>query len=717
RFFPDTLRLDPVEKPQPPVPRLSYGLDRVLFNPGVYQLQDPRSRVFNFDPYLARIMPAQEFDFDALKQFVSSSKDKTLHAMASELGKRYSGSTSSMTAALSHFHFLLSSWRPISTKAMSQDFEVDSEKFTKITRAPAASFLHYKDGVYAIDADKEFDMANLLSLLGKSMEKLLTLPKEEFEKYRKTKSDQLTHAQRNDPEAYHYTTMGDFMMRSQLDAYDPRVPGTGMFDLKTRAVVSIRMDIQGIKKGANYEIRGRLGQWESFEREYYDMIRSAFLKYSLQVRMGRMDGIFVAFHNTERIFGFQYISLPEMDQALHGTTNTDLGDQEFKASLHLYNEALNLVTKEFPEQSLRIHVETREGDPPSMRIFARPVTNDEIESIQGAQRRYAEEFEREIMNAGLGSREDAGPEAVEGDTVVAETEDTASQDVWKDVMLEVEHTLEDQEQGVTAVREAIEYALEHSGLLHSCTSDEAGHHLDELLEALLTSGGEVVTEGSEGQPQTSEVRSSLKELLLKLAAQGKAVSSIRQTEQQIEDDVTDDSIKLRNFETILSELAETARDSGNLAEPSYEQDDGTLEMSPTEIPQYNGPLCCFALTVKNKDQRIPIERPTGHADEKWSIEYAFDKLSDGRARMLYKHTLARRAKEFQAKPTELAKKSWYAMWSGLLSEYNDKGRKYRDLETARGQKHPVHVYGIDTPLDWESVMEGPAEEPYRLWNG
>ena len=44
-------------------------------------------------------------------------------------------------------------------------------------------------------------------------------------------------------------------------------------------------------------------------RRFYDMTRSAFLKYSMQVRIGNMDGIFVAYHNTARIFGFQYISL------------------------------------------------------------------------------------------------------------------------------------------------------------------------------------------------------------------------------------------------------------------------------------------------------------------------------------------------------------------------------------------------------------------------
>jgi hypothetical protein len=34
-----------------------------------------------------------------------------------------------------------------------------------------------------------------------------------------------------------------FVMRSQLDCHDPRLPGTGVFDIKTRACVSIRMDL------------------------------------------------------------------------------------------------------------------------------------------------------------------------------------------------------------------------------------------------------------------------------------------------------------------------------------------------------------------------------------------------------------------------------------------------------------------------------------------
>jgi hypothetical protein len=187
------------------------------------------------------------------------------------------------------------------------------------------------------------------------MEKLLTLETEAFERYRLENSDQIGAEERESPEAFHYSTMGDFLMRSQLDAHDPRLPGTGMFDLKTRAVVSIRMDTENYQKGMGYEIKNLKGDFESYEREYYDMIRSAFLKYSLQVRMGRMDGIFVAFHNVERIFGFQYISLPEMDKALHGSSDVTLGDQEFKLSVDLLNKVLDRATARFPEQVGLLH--------------------------------------------------------------------------------------------------------------------------------------------------------------------------------------------------------------------------------------------------------------------------------------------------------------------------------------------------------------------------
>ena len=182
------------------------------------------------------------------------------------------------------------------------------------------------------------------------MEKMLTLPPEQMEKFRKSVSHTLEPHERGQPEAYHYTNCGTMLMRSQLDCNDGRLPGTGVFDLKTRSCISVRMDVQNASEGADYEIHHLTGVYNSFEREYYDMIRSAFLKYSLQVRIGHMDGIFVAYHNTKRIFGFQYIPLVEMDTAIHGSGDNDIGRREFQFSIKLLNETLDRAVRRFPRQ-------------------------------------------------------------------------------------------------------------------------------------------------------------------------------------------------------------------------------------------------------------------------------------------------------------------------------------------------------------------------------
>src|SRR5690242_5252848 len=300
RTTPEDFQFEPVDVHKPPVPMLAYGLDRVLFNPGVYRLQDPRTGVYNFDPYLEKIMPVDEFDFDALSEYKTSSKDQDLLAVTRKLGVKYTGSTSSMSGVLQHFHFLLSAHRRLDHSMLSKNFPDPTNKFSRITTGPDAVFLRYKDGVYAIDADKTYDTPNIMSWLGHSMEKLLTTERTEFERYRRSNPEQ-TPTEGDSSRCFHYSKQGSILMRSQLDAQDPRLPGAGIFDLKTRAVVSIRMNHKEYEKGLGYQLRFARGEWESYEREFYDMTRSTMLKYSLQVRMGRMDGIFLAYHNIERI--------------------------------------------------------------------------------------------------------------------------------------------------------------------------------------------------------------------------------------------------------------------------------------------------------------------------------------------------------------------------------------------------------------------------------
>ncbi|KAH0366169.1 Pet127-domain-containing protein, partial [Aureobasidium melanogenum] len=401
---------------QPRVPRLHHGLDRVLFMQGVYQLQDRRSKVYNFDPYLQKIMPVTEFDYDALTAYKTSSQDNFLSDFAKKHGKKYVGSTSSMTSTLTHFHYLLSSWRKINTDMFSRDFPDTLQSFTALNRTPTSIFLRRKGDTYAVDADKEYDGANVLMLLGRSMEKLLTMPTSTFERYRKDKSSGVSEVERNQPEAYHYSSLGDFLLRSQLDAQDDRLPGTGMFDLKTRAVLPIRMQSQDHEPMTGYEITQAQGQYESFEREYYDMMRSTALKYSLQARMGHMDGIFVAYHNVKRIFGFQYISLNELDRALHGTPDLTLGNREFNLSISLLNEIFNKATEKFPDQSIRFTFETKAAETlPSMYIFAEPMSEEDIETIQNSQKEKIAEWERNLRDPAANLNKEQVSELAEED--------------------------------------------------------------------------------------------------------------------------------------------------------------------------------------------------------------------------------------------------------------------------------------------------------------
>ena len=78
------------------------------------------------------------------------------------------------------------------------------------------------------------------------------------------------------------------------------------------------------------------------------MIRSAFLEYSFQARIGNMDGIFVAYHNTARIFGFQYVSLHEMDVRLFG--REDAGVRVFRRIVYLLEKLYDEIVKCFPHQ-------------------------------------------------------------------------------------------------------------------------------------------------------------------------------------------------------------------------------------------------------------------------------------------------------------------------------------------------------------------------------
>ncbi|KAG6917458.1 hypothetical protein DXG01_002435 [Tephrocybe rancida] len=346
-----------------PIATLSHGLDRVLFNPGVHWLQDPRSKVYNFPPHLETIPQVTDFAFERLPGFIKSSHDEDLWDLARREKRAFAGSTSSLSGMLSHIYFLISGDKDVSTDNLSRHFQNESRGFTAGQRMPASVVLNHNDGAYAIDSDAEKDrMAdkNILTWMGTLLEKYLTSSPEEFAPYMRF----------NPPppgvknplrDAYRYAKSQKFVMRSQLDCQDPRLPGTGVFDVKTRACLPIRMDLLNFEENSGYLIRSLNGKMESFEREYYDLIRSAFLKYSFQVRIGNMDGVIVAYHNTARLFGFQYISLDEMDEALFGK-GPGVGDHVFDKCVALLEKVVEEAAACFPGESVKCTFEKLEGE-------------------------------------------------------------------------------------------------------------------------------------------------------------------------------------------------------------------------------------------------------------------------------------------------------------------------------------------------------------------
>ncbi|KAJ2935143.1 hypothetical protein H1R20_g1925, partial [Candolleomyces eurysporus] len=360
---------------RPPIATLSHGLERVLFNPGVHWLQDPRSRVYNFTPWLQTVPKVSDFDFDRIPAFVPSSRDQDLRSLAERENRSFAGSTSSLSGILSHCYFLVSEDKEVDTSILSHDFRNLSKKFSPAQRWPAMVTLNYKDGVHTIDSDKSpFDMPEktILTWLGTLLERFLTMPQKDFSEL--LKASPLVTDRRNEREAYRYAKSENFVLRSQLDCYDPRLPGTGVFDIKTRACVPIRLDVLNYEEHKGYTIKKAHGELESFEKEYYDLIRSAFLKYSFQVRIGNMDGVIVAYHNTETLFGFQYIPLSEMDERLFGP-GEGVGDKVFEKCVGLMEQVVGEVANCFPGQSSRATFFTKE-DTAAMYVWVEPLEWD-----------------------------------------------------------------------------------------------------------------------------------------------------------------------------------------------------------------------------------------------------------------------------------------------------------------------------------------------------
>ncbi|KAI0632154.1 Pet127-domain-containing protein [Trametes polyzona] len=383
--------LKPLTEVQAPrkklIPKLQHGLATVLKRPGVHWLQDPETNAYNFPQHLEVIPRVDDFAFDRLPEFMPSSQDKALVSLAKKANCRFAGSTSSLTGILTQIYLLLSEEKYINISNLSTEFKDAPRFFTPGQRIPVSVILHHQDGVYTTDYDGERDESTediILLPLGTLLEKFLTLPTHTFDKFRKT------YVANDHPaleDTHRYAKFGEFLMRSQLDCRDKSLPGTGVFDLKTRAISAIRHDVRNYLNYVDHRIETLTGKRDSFEKEYYDMIRSAFLEYSFQARIGNMDGVLVAYHNTARIFGFQYVSLREMDERLFGREGA--GSRVFLRCVALMERLYRAIAARFPDRSVKVTFEKRGN---VLRAWVEP-----LESEGGAPA-HVEELQLSVKN-------------------------------------------------------------------------------------------------------------------------------------------------------------------------------------------------------------------------------------------------------------------------------------------------------------------------------
>lgn len=413
------------------IPQLAHNLDRVLFSPGVHFLQDPRTRVYNFSPFLKNVIHYKDFNFEAAGSYTPVDKHETLLTNAQKFKKQFYSSTSSMTSILTKFYMLLNNYSPYKVERSGEiplsgvATKLPSSTFVE----PKGTFIDkgQKKTVYSLLADKSCDSEILLSAMGVCMETLLTNPEDEFVKYRKDNTEEAPPSPSN---SYNYSSFGSFLMRSQLDCFDERLPGNGTFDLKTRASTNIRYNSHDPNVGeTDYQIFKLTGQYESYEKEFRDLVKTgALLKYLFQARIGQMDGIYIAYHNINSIFGFQYLPLEELDKIFysHADYSTKVldannasieayyemdrlpslvGETQFKFSLEIWETLLREhILKDFEANGLkdtafRLVIQTYKkpyARTKQLRVYAIPVSSEEIKQFQLFGDRYPTDFKQDL---------------------------------------------------------------------------------------------------------------------------------------------------------------------------------------------------------------------------------------------------------------------------------------------------------------------------------
>lgn len=288
-------------------------------------------------------------EFENFEKYMKPSEDPNLKKMMKSGNFKFSSSTSGISSTLSHFFYKLTNFKSPHFYNLSDTFKDEPLKFMMYQRKPSMIVLRKNDnGHYSIDKNSLFESKNEIILLkmGKYMEKLFTCNKSDFEARYIIKDGKKPLTFNDEGDYFNFVSYDKILLRSQIDCAGKDKFGNDIvFEIKTRAVSPIRYDVHNYFDYLNYEVDSLLGKHSSYEREFYDLIRGAFLKYLFQLKIGGMDGAFISYHNTQKIYGFEYISLSDIERRIFG--NCNFSNIIFKASLKMLEETLEYILRDF----------------------------------------------------------------------------------------------------------------------------------------------------------------------------------------------------------------------------------------------------------------------------------------------------------------------------------------------------------------------------------
>ena len=321
------------------VPFLNDVFDPMMKYPGIYKIDDLKEFIpeKNFK-FLKRLPQPHEIDMERISSWKPPSLDTQLLNMGLENKTKFVMSTSSVSSLMTHLLFLSSFFKEADYSMLASFNRASQMRFMSSYKSGSSCFLrklHGSPDIYAVDSDQGLlePKHKILMDMGHIIEKICIKDVEEFQgMYVKSHQD-LEKYKTLDSDYHRFIKVDrDLLIRSQIDCQGVDAQGNNIvFEIKSRAASVLRYRVWEYYKFLDYELKEIYGDLNTFEREYYDLIRGAFLKYFLQMHIGQMDGAFIFYHNTLETLGFEYIKQDDIKKTLAGDS--------FKADIIFYSSA------------------------------------------------------------------------------------------------------------------------------------------------------------------------------------------------------------------------------------------------------------------------------------------------------------------------------------------------------------------------------------------